>query len=54
MKVLMDMYLSGHLSVPMKIKVLDSMKSLCKKAKAQSMLPSAGTYTSSVCTVLLY
>ena len=39
---LMDLFLSNHLSVPMKIRVLDSMKSLLKAANSKFLGPSGG------------
>jgi len=40
---LMDLFLSNHLSVPMKIRVLDSMKSLLKAANSKFLGPSGGS-----------
>jgi hypothetical protein len=42
MNTLMDLYLSGHLSVTMKIRALECMKALCKAAHSKFMDPSAG------------
>lgn len=39
LNLLMDMYLSRQLSVPMQIRVLDALKNLCKKAKCLSLSP---------------
>lgn len=43
LNLLMDLYLSKQLAVPMKVKVLQMMKLLLKAANSKFMGPSSGT-----------
>lgn len=47
----MDMYLSKQLSVPMLIRVLDTLKGLCKKAKCLSLSPGKHIDYNNNCTM---
>jgi hypothetical protein len=54
MHTLMDLYLSGHLSVTMKIRALECMKALCKAAHSKFLDPTAGTRQSHLSQFIPY